>query len=81
MRCVENMTTSGHGGAKWAPMFASAELFEDDFCDGAHRRVMKGTESAHDLTQRAIDQDFPNNAGPASSNNRKIHTVLSDQNG
>jgi hypothetical protein len=59
IQCVESEATSGRGSARWAPMFASAELFEDDFRDGAHRRVIKGVENAYDLTQRAIDQEFP----------------------
>ena len=42
VKCIERASTAGRGGAKWTPMFASAELFEDDFCDGSHRRVIKG---------------------------------------
>jgi hypothetical protein len=64
IQCVESEATSGRGGARWAPMFASAELFEDDFRDGAHRRVIKGVENTYDLTQRAIDQEFPSGGKP-----------------
>ena len=81
VRRVDSVSTSARGGAKWAPMFDSAEVFEDDFRDGTHRRVLKGIESAYDLTQKAIDQEFPTNSGGTeSANNRKIHTILSDQN-
>eukprot|EP00956_Cyclotella_meneghiniana_P030544 scaffold77143_cov87-Cyclotella_meneghiniana.AAC.1 len=81
VKMVENSTTASRGGAKWAPMFQSAELFEDDFRDGAHRRVLRGIESAYELTQKAIDQEFPLGIpGPNGGNNRKIHTILTDQN-
>lgn len=81
VKMVENSTTSSRGGAKWAPMFQSAEGFEDDFRDGAHRRVLRGIESAYELTQKAIDQEFPLGIpGPTGGNNRKIHTILTDQN-
>lgn len=81
VKCVETASTAGRGGAKWAPMFATAELFEDDFRDGSHRRVIKGIENAYELTQKALDQDFPLAiGGEGSANNRKIHTILSDQN-
>ena len=81
VRRVDSVSTSARGGAKWAPMFDSAEVFEDDFRDGTHRRVLKGIESAYDLTQKAVDQEFPTGAGGAeAANNRKIHTILSDQN-
>lgn len=80
IRCVESAATSGRGGACWAPMFAYAELFEDDFRDGAHRRVIRGVESAYDLTQRAIDQEFPSGGKVNAATNRNIHTILSDQN-
>ena len=81
VKCVENAATASRGGAKWAPMFATAELFEDSFRDGSHRRVIKGIESAFELTQKAIDQEFPLSLGGESSRDaRKIHTILSDQN-
>lgn len=81
VKMVENSTTASRGGAKWAPMFHSAEGFEDDFRDGAHRRVLRGIESAYELTQKSIDQDFPLGiGGPSGGSNRKIHTILTDQN-
>ena len=81
VKMSENSTTASRGGAKWAPMFQSAEKFEDDFRDGAHRRVLRGIDSAYELTQKAIDQEFPLGiAGPTGGSNRKIHTILTDQN-
>ena len=81
IKVVENVSTAAKGGAKFAPMFQSAELFEDDFRDGSHRRILKGIENAYELTQRAIDQEFPLGAGTAHSGDaRKLHTILSDQN-
>jgi hypothetical protein len=81
VKCVETASTAGRGGAKWAPMFASAELFEDDFRDGSHRRVVKGIENAFELTQKAIDHAFPLSfKGDGGRDDRKIHTILSDQN-
>lgn len=81
VKMVENSSTSSRGGAKWAPLFQTAELFEDDFTDRAHRRVVRGINSAYKLTQRAIDQEFPLGiSGPNGGNNRKIHTILTHQN-
>ena len=81
VKMVENAATVSRGGAKWAPMFQSAEKFEDDFRDGAHRRVLRGIENAYELTQKAIDQEFPLGIiGPNGGNNRKIHSILTDQN-
>ena len=81
VKCIETASTAGRGGAKWAPMFGSAELFEDDFRDGSHRRVIKGIDNAFELTQKAIDHAFPLSfAGERSGDTRKIHTVLTDQN-
>lgn len=81
MKCVETASTAGRGGAKWAPMFATAELFEDDFRDGSHRRVIKGIDNAFELTQKAIDHAFPlSSTGGCGGDERKIHTILSDQN-
>ena len=81
VKCVETASTAGRGGAKWAPMFATAELFEDDFRDGSHRRVIKGIDNAFELTQKAIDHAFPlSSTGGCGGDERKIHTILSDQN-
>eukprot|EP00956_Cyclotella_meneghiniana_P022889 scaffold43790_cov38-Cyclotella_meneghiniana.AAC.5 len=81
VKCVETTSTAGLGGAKWGAMFATAELFEDDFRDGSHRRVIKGIENAFDLTQKAIDHTYPLGVGgDCNTDNRKIHTILSDQN-
>ena len=81
VKCVETASTAGRGGAKWGAMFATAELFEDDFRDCSHRRVIKGVENAFDLTQKAIDHTYPLGVGgDRNTDNRKIHTILSDQN-
>ena len=81
VKCAETAATAGRGGAKWAPMFTSAELFEDNFRDGSHRRIIKGIDTAYELTQSAIDLEFPvGDIGTRTGDNRKIHTVLSDQN-
>lgn len=77
----EASKNAARGGAKWAPMFATAEMFEDAFRDGSHRRVIKGIDKAHELTQKEIDQEFPLSvSGDPKGDNRKIHTILTDQN-
>lgn len=82
VKCVESANTAGRGGAKWGPMFATADLFEDDFRDGSHRRVVKGIENAFELTQKAIDHTYPlSTVGlERGRDDRKLHTILSDQN-
>jgi hypothetical protein len=80
VKCVENATTVARGGAKWGAMFATAEVFEDDFRDGAHRRVVKGVDNAYDLIQKAIDHDFPTGfVGSRTGDVRKVHAILTDQ--
>jgi hypothetical protein len=80
VKCVENAATVARGGAKWGAMFATAELFEDDFRDGAHRRVVKGVDNAYDLIQKAIDHDFPLGfANSRTGDVRKVHAILTDQ--
>jgi hypothetical protein len=81
VKCIENAGTAARGGAKWAPMFASAEVFEDDFRDGAHRRVVNGIERAYELVQKSVDQAFPiSQRGSETADLRKIHTILTEQN-
>jgi hypothetical protein len=81
IKCTETATTAARGGAKWAPMFASAEVFEDNFRDGAHRRVINGIERAYELVQKNLDRTFPiSQRGSETSDTRKIHTIFSDQN-
>jgi hypothetical protein len=80
IKSVENSTTAARGGAKWAPLFSSVEGFEDDFRDGAHRRVMRGIDNAYELTQKSIDSDYPiGYSGPKTTDVRKVHAILSDQ--
>jgi hypothetical protein len=80
IKTVENATTAARGGAKWAPLFTLAEGFEDDFRDGAHRRVMRGIDNAYELTQKSIDSDYPiGYSGPKTTDVRKVHAILSDQ--
>ncbi len=52
--CVKTASTAGRGGAKWAQMFATAELFEDDFRDGSHHHMIKGIDNAFELTRPSI---------------------------
>ena len=81
IKCVANKKNAPRGGAEWSPMFSSAEIFEVTFRDGSQRRVMKGIEKAFELTQKAIDQEFPLGfSGDGSGDTRKIHAILSDQN-
>jgi hypothetical protein len=81
IKCTETATTAARGGAKWAPMFASAEVFEDNFRDGAHRRVINGIERAYELVQKNLDRTFPiSQRGAETADSRKIHTIFSDQN-
>jgi hypothetical protein len=62
-------------------MFASAEVFEDDFRDGAHRRVVNGIERAYELVQKSVDRAFPiSQRGSETADLRKIHTILTEQN-
>jgi hypothetical protein len=80
IKCVESALTVARGGAKWAPLFTSAEVFEDDFRDGAHRRVIRGIDKAYELTKKSIDTDFPIGfSGPKTSDVRKVHAILLDQ--
>jgi hypothetical protein len=61
-------------------MFATVEVFEDDFHDGAHCRVR--WTMAYDLIQRAIDHDFPiptEFAGSKTGDVQKVHAILMDQ--
>lgn len=81
VRVVESAATAAHGGAKWAPMFLTPDIFEDNFRDGAHRRVMKGIDRVYELVSKAVDQTFPVsqrvNDSPAL---RKVHSILAEQN-
>jgi hypothetical protein len=81
IKSVENSTTASKGGVKWAPMFASAEVFESNFRDGAYRRVMNGIDRAYELVTKALDHLFPiSQRGSETGDMRKLHTILSDQN-
>lgn len=81
VRTVETAATAAHGGAKWAPMFATPDVFEDNFRDGAHRRVMKGIDRAYELVSRSVDQTFPvSQRAGESPTVRKVHTILTEQN-
>ena len=81
VRVVESASTAAHGGAKWAPMFTTPDIFEDNFREGAHRRVMKGIDRVYELVSKAVDQTFPVsqrlNDSPAL---RKVHSILAEQN-
>ncbi|KAL3801856.1 hypothetical protein ACHAWO_003862 [Cyclotella atomus] len=80
VRHVESSTTAVNGGCKWSPLMASAKLFEDDFRDGTHRRMLKGVENAYELTRKAIDTAFPVGfSGVRSQDNCKVHAILTAQ--
>lgn len=80
VRRVETSATAVNGGCKWSPSMASAELFEDDFCDGTHRRMLKGVENAYELTRKAIDTAFPVGfSGVRNQDSRKVHAILTAQ--
>jgi hypothetical protein len=59
VRHVDTAATAVNGGCKCSPLMSSPELFEDDFCDGSHRRMLKGVGNAYELTRKAIDKAFP----------------------
>ena len=81
VKCVENTATAGTGGAKWGPMFATAQIFEDDFRNGAHRRVIKGIEKAYELMQVSVDTDFPLAHGTDGTvDMRKLNMIILDHN-
>ena len=78
---MENTATAGTGGAKWGPMFATAQIFEDDFRNGSHRRVIRGIEKAYELMQVSVDTDFPLAHGTDGTvDMRKLNMIISDHN-
>ena len=62
------------GGTKWASMFATPENYDDDYCSGTHAKLLLDVETVFNLTQRAIDFDYP------IGDKRTINAILSDQN-
>jgi hypothetical protein len=81
IKSVENASTASRGGAKWAPMFASAEAFENNFRDGAYRRVMNGIDRSYELVTKALDRTYPiAQRGNQTGDMRKLHTIMADQN-
>jgi len=66
-------TGQAQGGTKWSAAFASAEIFDDEFRRGTHKRMLDDVETVYNLTQRAIDYDFP------LKSKRIINAILSHQ--
>lgn len=81
VKVVDSASTASHGGAKWASSFASADVFEDNFREGAHRRVVKAIDRTYELLNKSVDHTFPvSQRGSETPSMRKIHTILSEQN-
>ena len=81
IKSTETAAIAAKGGAKWGPMFASVEVFESNFRDGAYCRVMNGIDRAYELVTKALDRAFPiAQRGSQTGDIRKLHTILADQN-
>ena len=74
LRKSETLTCQARGGTRWAPLFASPEIYDDDYRTGTHAKLLLDVETVYDLTQRAIDHDYP------IGEKRIINAILSDQN-
>ena len=74
--------TAAQEGTKFAPMFSSARVFQDEFRKGSHRRIFEQVEKIYDLMQLAMDTIYPlgDATGKPGVDSRKINMIITDHN-